>query len=102
MFQPSPEMIKVPEDDFRIEILRTIEKNKGLQYRVFASDKLDGNGQRIWEPIGTLDLQNPMLTLGVDQNLIFPHDSLKSSMTGKPLTMPTADPNNSQLPTDIH
>ena len=102
MFSPSPSLETVPADDFRLEIVKTLERNQGLEYDVYVCDTLDQNGERIWERVGNLHLQNPLLTRGVDQNLLFPHDSLKSSMTGQALQMPVVSPKRIPRHGEIH
>ena len=101
MFAPSPRMVTVDADDFRHEIVKTSVRNGGLDYIVYVCDKLDTYGDRVWEAVGTLHLQNPMLTRGVDQNLLFPHDSLRSSVTGQMIKIPEVDQSNIFIADDI-
>ncbi len=101
MLKPSRDMKRVVGDDFRQELVETTKANGALIYDFFASDKLDALSHRVWEKVGELTLVNPMLSRGVDQNILFPHDSLKSAVTGLPLSMPIPDKNNIPLPDDV-
>ncbi len=72
----------IPSDDFRIELQETIEQ-KGLVYRIFLADQVDENGEIIWEEAGRIELERSILSRGVDENLLFHHDGLRSPLTGE-------------------
>lgn len=91
----------VPESDFRLEILRTLERDGGLVYDLFAADKRDGRGQPVWEKIGEIEFDRAYLGAGVDQNLLFAHDNLNSEFTGRPFEIPAGDPRLNPMPDDL-
>jgi hypothetical protein len=101
MVRPSKDMETVVSDDFRQEIYQTAQKNGAITYDFYAADQLDARGQKVWERVGTLRLERPILSQGVDQNLLMPHDTLKSTVTGNALQMPVADPNNLTIYDDV-
>lgn len=71
----------IKRDDFREEIAETISQ-KGLRYQIFLADQVDKDGNFIWEESGYMEFSKTILSRGVDQNLLFFHDGLKSPFTG--------------------
>ncbi len=76
------------EDDFRLEITKTMAADKRIDYEIHAADQLDPNGQIEWQKVGVVIFYQAILAKGVDQNLLFPHDSLNSSVTDKSFKVP--------------
>lgn len=72
----------VVRDDFREELAETVSQ-KGLRYDVFLADSVDENGEIVWESAGHIDFENTILSEGVDKNLLFHHDGLRSPFTGE-------------------
>ncbi len=89
MLRPSKQMEIVARDDFRLELYATAEKNSELVYELHATDSFDSSGQKNWERVGTLRLKNAILSKGVDEIVLFPHDTMVSSFTGAQLFIPT-------------
>ncbi len=100
MLRPSKEMIVVREDDFRNELTETAKKNGQLIYDLYAADSLDSSGQKEWESVGQLVLKSALLSRGVDQNVLFPHDTIRSSFTGKEIQTPSVPKKEILLPTN--
>jgi|GEM_PF-2844037 len=82
----------IKRDDFREELAETISQ-KGLRYQIFLADEVDKEGNILWEEAGYMEFSNTILSRGVDQNLLFFHDSLKSPFTGD-----TIDPGAVPIP----
>lgn len=72
----------IARDDFREELVETVAQ-KGLRYQIFLADEVDEQGEIIWEEAGYMDFTNTILSRGVDQNLLFHHDGLRSPFTGE-------------------
>lgn len=72
----------VVRDDFREEFAKTVAQ-KGLRYDIFLADSVDENGDIMWESAGHIDFENTILSEGVDKNLLFYHDGLRSPFTGE-------------------
>lgn len=72
----------VDADDFRVELYETIQQ-KGLKYKIFLADSIDENKEIIWEEAGEINFNNSILSRGVDENLLFHHDGLRSPFTGE-------------------
>jgi hypothetical protein len=72
----------IVRDDFREELLETIQ-NKGLRYDIFLADEVDEQGEIIWERAGHMEFEKTILSQGVDQNVLFHHDGLRSPFTGE-------------------
>lgn len=69
-------------DDFRNELDETISQD-GLRYQIFLSDSVDEQGEIIWEEAGEITLEESILSEGVDKNLLFYHDALRSPFSGE-------------------
>lgn len=78
----------VPESDFRLEIQRTLERDGEIVYDLFASDVRDDRGRIEWTPVGRMVFTRSVLSQGVDQHLIFPHDKFHSEFTGQKMEIP--------------
>ncbi|MBC7742720.1 MAG: hypothetical protein H7061_11010 [Bdellovibrionaceae bacterium] len=78
------------EKDFRLEIFRTLQMNGTIEYELFAADTKNSAQEIVWEKVGQLVFDRAILSKGVDQNLLFSHDALNSSMTEKKFTIPKA------------
>lgn len=72
----------ISRDDFREELAETVAQ-KGLRYDIFLADTVDDNGDILWERAGHIDFENTILSEGVDKNLLFHHDGLRSPFTGE-------------------
>ncbi|MCR9204931.1 MAG: hypothetical protein NXH75_10155 [Halobacteriovoraceae bacterium] len=72
----------VSADDFRIELEETIQQT-GLKYKIFLADSVDENKEILWEEAGEVSFDNSILSKGVDENLLFHHDGLRSPFTGE-------------------
>lgn len=77
----------VKYDDFREELHETIQQ-KGLRYQIFLGDDVDDQGEIIWDEVGHIDFHNSILSEGVDKNVLFFHDGLRSPFTGETIDAP--------------
>ncbi len=87
MIRPSKEMVTVLHDDFRRELYETAQQGE-LTYEFYAADSVSAQGEKLWERVGTIHLNRAILSRGVDQNLLFAHDTLASQVTGKTIEIP--------------
>lgn len=99
--QPRKPAIVVEESDFRLEIARTLEQNEQIIYDVYASDFKSPDGEIQWVPVGVLSFDRAILAEGVDQNMLFHHDSLNSKRSGKPFEIPKPSKQYQPIPEDI-
>lgn len=91
----------VAREDFRHEIVETLQRDQTIEYDIFVSDYRDSRGQIQWVPVGELVFNRAILSKGVDQNLLFPHDSLNSSVTGREFQLPGPSKQYDSVPDDI-
>jgi hypothetical protein len=91
----------VEDSDFRLEIAKTLERDKKIVYEIYLADKKDGHGKIIWEQVGNLTFTNAILSQSIDQNLLFPHDRLNSDFTGKPFELPENQNQYNSVPDDV-
>ncbi len=98
-----PKLSRVPidENDFRLEITKTLKQDGFLHYDLFASDIQDGLGNIKWVQVGVITFQSAILSENVDKNLLFPHDSLNSLWTGEKFKIPTPRNQYNSAPDDI-
>ena len=78
----------VSEDDFRQEIAHTLARDGKLDFDFYAADTKGADGQIQWEKVGSMKFNQSILSEGVDQNLLFPHDTLNSGFTKKKFAIP--------------
>lgn len=78
----------VEESDFRLEIFKTLKRDRVLNFDLYASDYQDDLGRIQWVAIGELTFHQAILSEGVDRHLLFPHDPLNSALTNKIHTIP--------------
>lgn len=90
----------VEESDFRLEIAKTLARDGSIEFEFFAADAQDSRGEKLWERVGRIVFDRSILSAGVDQNLLFPHDSLNSSFTGRDFKIPTRSSQFDQSPED--
>jgi hypothetical protein len=87
--------------DFRLEITKSLERDGKIQFELFAADVQDSHGRIQWEAVGMLDFDRAILSEGVDQNLLFPHDSLNSSFTNEKFRIPKPSKQYDSVPDDV-
>lgn len=99
--RPKVQGVVLDRNDFRIEIVDTLKRDRVLEYEIFAADAQDSRGKIQWEHVGIIYFDRSILSKGVDQNLLFPHDSLNSSWTGKKFEIPEPHKQYDSVPDDI-
>lgn len=99
--QPRLKEAPLAREDFRHEIVDTLNRDQTLEYDIFVSDFRDSRGQIQWIPVGELVFNRAILSKGVDQNLLFPHDSLNSAVTGREFQIPGPSKQYDSVPDDI-
>ena len=83
------------------QISKTLERDGQIIYEISAADRQDSNGLIQWEPVGRMIFTSAILSSGVDQNLLFPHDTLNSKFTGQPFEIPAPSKQWDSIPQDI-
>ena len=91
----------IDQNDFRLEIIETLKRDGKIVYQVFAADQQDSAGRIQWEPVGTVTFHQYRVSSGVDQNLLFAHDSLNSKMTGQKFSIPKPSKQLDSVPDDV-
>jgi hypothetical protein len=91
----------VDENDFRIEIAKTLSRDGVIEYELFAADQQDSKGGIQWEKVGNITFTRSILSEGVDKYLLFPHDTLNSNYTGQKFEIPAPSKQMDTVPDDI-
>lgn len=99
--EPRLKRAPVSESDFRLEIWKTLKRDGVIEYALFTADRQDEHGQIQWEPVGTLRMTTAYLSSGVDQNLLFPHNSFNSLFTGRKFQIPDPEKQLNSPPEDL-
>jgi hypothetical protein len=101
MVQPVVKDGSVRREDFRNELIDTLERDGQIEFGLYASDQVDVHGRIVWEHVGGLVFTRGIVSKGVDRNLKFPHATLNSQRTGQPFTFPRPSSASTVVPDDI-